>query len=524
MTISNRMTGLSLVALMAIASVGLSACGEDTSGTAAGSQNRTITTAFSADPAPPDPDTYYESEGLVITTTAYEGLLRYQPDSPELVGLLAESWKVSPDGLTYTFSLRSGVTFSDGTAFDAAAATASFQRRIDLKGGPSYMLAAVASMKAPDPQTFVVTLSRPVAPFLDYLASPYGPLMTSPTELKANEKDGDHGAAWLATHTAGTGPYVLTDVQPAVKYVMTSNAKYWGSQPYFTTINIDVIPDFATQRLRLEGGELDVVLRGLATRDIQTLAKNPNLQVLNFPALFKNAIWVNPESKALGSTGNRAKFAAAIDRTAMTNDVFADRATVSKTVYPPGMLPDGAAPLDPALDVSGLTSIANASKGVSVVVGYIQDPDLSRQADLVQIQLQQAGFESTTRAYSQAEVFALPTTPDQRPDLLMATMNPDAAAPDTWPQVYWYTNAPVNFLGCSVPEADTVTDEAARQTDKAQVEAMSIRAAELYGASNCWVNVSDVKDTIVARANLTGFQHQLPWVYLTSFATLKPAT
>ncbi len=79
-----------------------------------------------------------------------------------------------------------------------------------MAAGPSYMLADVKDMQTPDPLTFVVTLTKPVAPFLDYLASPYGPLMTSPTAVAQHTVDADHATAWLASHTAGTGPYELT--------------------------------------------------------------------------------------------------------------------------------------------------------------------------------------------------------------------------------------------------------------------------------------------------------------------------
>ncbi len=161
-------------------------------------------------------------------TSAYQGLLQYAPSSTTIAPLLATKWDVSPDGLTYTFTLRDGVKFADGTPFDSAAAKASFQRRTDMAGGPAYMLADVKDMQTPDPHTFVVTLTKPVAPFLDYLASPYGPLMTSPTAVAQHASGNDHASAWLASHTAGTGPYELTEAVPASHYTMAANKNYWG--------------------------------------------------------------------------------------------------------------------------------------------------------------------------------------------------------------------------------------------------------------------------------------------------------
>ncbi len=212
------------------------------SGSNGPSDNATSTSAvrtpLMSDPPPLDPDVFYQPEGLLIMTSAYQGLLimtsayqgllRYAPESTKLEGLLATKWAVSPDGLTYTFTLRDGVKFSDGTPFDSAAAKASFQRRIDMAAGPYYMLADVKDMQTPDPLTFVVTLTKPVAPFLDYLASPYGPLMTSPTAVAEHAADGDHAAAWLASHTAGTVPYELTEAVPASHYTLSASKYYWG--------------------------------------------------------------------------------------------------------------------------------------------------------------------------------------------------------------------------------------------------------------------------------------------------------
>ena len=161
---------------------------------AAASPSRVLTTAITADLSPLDPDTYYEAQGLPITQATYQTLLTYAPNSPKLEPLLATSWRESPDGLSYTFQLRRGVRFSDGTPFNAAAAVASFKRRTALKGGPSYQTAEIKSYATPGPYTLVIHMKVRVAPFLDYLASPYGPLMSSPTDAKRHDVGGEHGS------------------------------------------------------------------------------------------------------------------------------------------------------------------------------------------------------------------------------------------------------------------------------------------------------------------------------------------
>ena len=171
---TTRLVSLAAAAFVAIFVLG---CGEESTSGGSDGGDQTLRTAFSADPSPLDPDSYYEAEGLAITTSVYEGLLQYKPDSDELEGELAETWDVSEDGLTYTFELRDDVKFSDGTPFNSEAAKASLERRADLAAGPSYMVEPIKSISTPSDTELIVELKRPVAPFLDYLASPYGPVM-----------------------------------------------------------------------------------------------------------------------------------------------------------------------------------------------------------------------------------------------------------------------------------------------------------------------------------------------------------
>jgi peptide/nickel transport system substrate-binding protein len=508
------------VALVSLAMT-LAACGSNgSSATGTSSTSRTLRFAFSVDPSPLDPDTFYESEGLVVMTSAYEGLVRYKPDSPQIEPQLATSWTVSPNGLTYTFALRHGVRFSDGTPFNAAAAKASFERRTALKGGPSYMLADVKRMTTPDPYTFVVQLDKPVAPFMDYLASPYGPLMTSPTALAHHTSGGDHGAGYLATHSAGTGPYVLSSVQRGVRYVLTANPDYYGPQPYFTTANISIVPNFETQLLEVEGGTLDLVLHGLTTQAINGLQGNSSVQVQQFPALFQAELWVNPKSSVFAQPSVRAALRASLDNQQLTKQIWGSRATPSTNVYPAGMLPAGLAPSVPSLDPTLLPKALAPYKGKKVVIGWGEESTNENLANLLQVRLQALGINASVQQFQPSTLFSLPTKPNLRPDLFAITFNPDAAAPDTFSRIYWYTNAPVNLLGCSVPGADKLLDQAAQQPSPSASQKLGAQAAIAYRDSNCFMNIADVHDTIVLRKGLTGFDHQLPWVYDIRLASL----
>jgi peptide/nickel transport system substrate-binding protein len=111
--------------------------------------------------------------------------------------------------------------------------------------------------------------------------------------------------------------------------------------------------------------------------------------------------------------------------------------------------------------------------------------------------------------------------PEQRPDLLLASWNPDAAHPDTWSRIYQYTDAPVNLQGCSVPEADKLLDEGSAEPDPAKSQALYVEAAKAYRDSLCWVNLSDLHNSIATRKGYSNWQSQPAWMWDTDFSTLK---
>ena len=172
----------------------LSGCSAAKSGGSGAGKSTTLRLGYYEDIQSPDPDVAYDIPGLALVNNVYEGLVKYETgDSTTIVPGLATEWTVSPDSLTYTFTLRTGVSFHDGTPFNAAAAKASFERRLGMKQGAYYMVQDIGSLDASDAQTLVITLIHPTSAFMDYLASPYGVKMTSPTAIKAHTMKDDFG-------------------------------------------------------------------------------------------------------------------------------------------------------------------------------------------------------------------------------------------------------------------------------------------------------------------------------------------
>jgi peptide/nickel transport system substrate-binding protein len=526
-----------LVAGLAVAALSLAACGGSSSKstTASGGGgstpaqlpvgSRVLKLAFNANMQVPDPDIFYEVEGNEVTTSVYEGLVRYKPDSPEIEGALADSWTVSPDGTTYTFKLNPGVKFHDGTEMNAKSWQADFKRRTQVNSAPAYMLADVTSTAAPDPLTFVVHLKQPVSPFLDYLAAPYGPKAVSPAILTAHAGS-DFAQNYLKDHDAGTGPFTISKFTTDVGYELTRFDGYWGTpKPYFEKVEISIIPDITTQRLKLEGGEIDMMIHGLPIADVESFRTNNKFVVHDFPVLLKTVVATNPHKGPFKNRELAKALRTFFDKAAIVKEIYQTQANVSTQMYPVQNLPLDLAKDTDVLDTSALTNLAKSlpSSDKNIDFAYSQDEGgtLPRLAEVLAAKLQSAGFSVKVRGLPIAEVFDLPNHPEKAPDLLLWTFNPDAAHPDTWVRIFMNSAGAINYLKCSDPAADAAMDKGLRSVTKADVQKYYGQAGDILAASGCFITLADNRELVVARKGLTGFVHQLPTAYTIRLKDLK---
>ena len=171
------------------------------------------------------------------------------------VGCLAEDWTISEDGRIYTFHIRDGVTFSDGTPCDANAILANFNAILENRERHTWleMMNLLVGVSAPDDNTFVIEMSEPYYPMLTELACIRPFAMISPNcMIDGSTKDGVNGYI-------GTGPYVLTDFVTDEYAVFERNENYWGEAPAIRKITVKVIPDNQTRIMALENGEIDLI-------------------------------------------------------------------------------------------------------------------------------------------------------------------------------------------------------------------------------------------------------------------------
>ncbi|HKC18369.1 MAG TPA: ABC transporter substrate-binding protein, partial [Candidatus Dormibacteraeota bacterium] len=192
--------------------------------------------------------------------------------------LLATSWNTSSDGLAWTFTLKSGVKFSDGTPFNAAAVKANFDRVLDPANTCPLCGAfrGVTGVDAVDDSHVKLTLKQPIAPLLG--------LLTEATLGIVSPKTIASGSSGYADqeNPVGTGPYTLTERVKGDHVTLTRNDAYWGQKPAFKTQVFKIVPEAASREALVRSGQADVILLPPVS-DLPSMQKDASLHVILAP-------------------------------------------------------------------------------------------------------------------------------------------------------------------------------------------------------------------------------------------------
>ncbi len=290
-----------------------------------------------------DPHLNVTSVGAQRMHLIYEGLIRHLPDG-QLVGVLATDWTVSDDGLVYTFNLRDGVEFSDGTPFDAESVRFNFERLVALERGPVAQFALIDEVRVTAPLVVEFHLSEPFPPFLAVLAGSEAKLFISPTAIQEHATADDPWATdWAHTNTAGTGPYQLASWQPEDRVVLTANQNFrepWGADS-ITRVTYLLIREPATSVQMFLRGDLDA----LETVPIQfrsVLEQDPDVRLVSAATIggrHQLHIFVNGRHAPLDNVLVRRAIGMAFDYDRIIQDGFQGQARQARSSLPSSFTP-----------------------------------------------------------------------------------------------------------------------------------------------------------------------------------------
>ena len=226
---------------------------------------------------------------------------------------LAEKFEIAPDGSSITLYLRHGVSFSDGTPFNAEAAKYNLDNGINSKVWPN--MQAVQDCTIVDDYTVKVNFKNGKFDWgaTKSMAGFFSCDMFSPTSLQNNDED------WQRTHVVGTGPFILTSFQRDQKLTYDANPNYWRGAPYLNGVDYNIIPDTTTQLLAYKSGEVDAI--GVQASDAQDLISS-GYQILTSTDMIINLCLIpssnNPDSP-LAKLKVRQAVESAIDKQALVD-------------------------------------------------------------------------------------------------------------------------------------------------------------------------------------------------------------
>ena len=274
-----------------------------------------------------------------VITLAYEQLLAFvvkdgQPTG-EVSGELAESWESDDSGKVWTFKLRHGHFFDDGSPVTSAAVKFTFERILRVGRSPAQTVRAwLKEIEVLDDHRFRIHLND-VYPFIQSLLALTNASIVNPAVMQ-HAIEGDNATAWLSEHTAGSGPYRLVRWDRGERLTMGPNPHAASKPRQFDRIVFRVIPDAAARRVQLEKGDLDI-MEGVTQRWAARLDALEDVEVITAPSFEIYHVWINTQRPPLDDVKLREALRKAVDYQGIIANLLEGNAAAMRGVLLPGI-------------------------------------------------------------------------------------------------------------------------------------------------------------------------------------------
>ncbi len=423
----------------------------------------------------------------VLLYNVYETLVKINVDTAEIEPLLAESWDVSDDGLTYTFTLDEA-TFHDGSPLVASDVKWSFERAKDPANNNPFgsMMEVVDTVEAPDDRTVVVTLSQPSSSWLFNMGSQVGVVLKE-------------GATDLASSVNGTGPFTFTEWNRGSSIVLTRNDDYWGEPAKIGGVEFVYVTDPNQLNNQLLTEQLDLISNVQAPQLLEAFEADDRFVVSTGETNGEVVLSFNNARPPFDDVRVRQAVRHAIDKEALVNTVWAGYGTLIGSMVPPGdpWFEDrtGDFPYDPDR-ARDLLAEAGYEDGLSITFD-VPPPGYARQAaPFVAAQLNEVGIDVEQNNIEFPQWLEKVFTNKNFDMSVVAHVEPRDMGQYGNSDYYWgYDDAEVQGW---LEEADTATDP---ETTNDLLKQVAAKISE--DAATDWLFL--LPSLIVSREGITGF-------------------
>ena len=468
-----------------------------------------------AEPKALDPAAVTAVNDFRILMNVYDGLVRYRSGTLEVEPALATSWEISEDGTVYTFTLREGVAFHDGTPFDAEAVKFNFDRMLDENHpfhdtGPfplAFFFSSVQSTEVVDAMTVRFTLDAPYAPFLSNLAYPTG-LIVSPAAVR------EHGSEF-GRNPSGTGPFQFEEWRSNEAVVLSAYEEHWDGAPSLEAVVFRPITDANTRTAEMLAGGIDLMVEVPPVALSEFQGEGFTVHEQAGPHLW--FLILNAREGPFSDVRVRQAANYAINKTAIVENVLEGTAEVAAGPTPPAFAwahnedlepypfdPDKARALIAEAGAEGAELTFFVTEGGSGML----DPVAMGTA--MQADLEAVGFDVAIETY-EWNTFLGEVNPGLEGKADMAQMAWMTNDPDTLPYLAlrreaWPDQGGFNSGYYANPKVDELLEAARAATDQAERARLYKEMQTIVHEDAPWVFVANWKQNAVTSEQVEGFQ------------------
>lgn len=511
------------VAILAMTATGLSGCG-GSGGASGSSEQLNIGVTSFADTLEPT-EQYFS--WVVMRYGVGETLVKFN-DEMGAEPWLAESWELGSDNLTWTFKIRDGVKFSNGTALTADLVKASLERTFEMSKRASSDFFQYDAMTA-EGSNLIIKTKSPTPGLPGCLADPLFLIVDTTVDTSTFATDGP----------VCTGPYAVKSFDKE-KCVVVKNENYWDGEVPYNEVNIQVIDDANTRAMALQSGEVDMAVN-ISSSDLALFEGSESFDINSIASLRTVLSFMNQRGP-LADVKVRQAVIRALDRQTYADNLLHGTFEAGKAPIPPSLdygfdtlKDENAYNLESAKQLLAEAGYADTNgdgivekDGQNLTLQYViydSRAELPILATATQANLKEIGIDVKVETYEYTTLLDMQENGEY--DLLIwNVITANTGDPENYLKEYWKThtdeNKNANTAGYSNPEVDAVLDQLSTEFDTAKRRELVIRAQQLIMNDAASVFYAYPETNIISSKKITGVE-MLPADYYWLTKEIKPA-